>query len=114
MSSHRITSPVTYVLVFGALLLLTLTTYLLSGAHLGAWEVPVALGIASVKSVLVVLFFMHLLHASRLIWLAVASAILFLGIMLVATMSDYLTRGWIDEGAVPQATAASPLERVVD
>jgi cytochrome c oxidase subunit 4 len=97
MSSHPTSSPMPYFIVFAALLALTLTTYLLSGQELGAAEVPVALGIAGAKSVLVVLFFMHLLHFSRLTWLVVASGILFLAIMLALTLADYRTRDWLRE-----------------
>src|SRR5437588_9125285 len=114
MSSHPPSSPMPYFIVFAALLSLTLTTYLLSGAELGAWEIPVALGIATVKSVLVVLFFMHLLHFSRLTWLVVASGILCLGIMLALTLSDYWTRGWMREMEMPapKGPGTNPLDHV--
>jgi cytochrome c oxidase subunit 4 len=100
--AHPIVLPRTYLLVFGALILLTGTTYLLSGQHLGGWELPMALGIACTKTVLVGLFFMHLLYGSRLTWVVVATGVVFLGIMLVLTMSDYATRGWLPERGAPQ------------
>ena len=93
--SHPTVKPQTYFLVFGALLALTLTTVLLSMAPLGMWEVPVALGIAACKTILVALFFMHLLQSSRLTWLVVASGVLFLAIMLSLTLADYWTRSWL-------------------
>jgi cytochrome c oxidase subunit 4 len=97
--SHPAVAPRTYLLVFGALILLTFTTYTLSGQKLGAWDVPVALGIATAKTVLVGLFFMHLLHSSRLTWLVVGTGVLFLGILLVLTGADYGTRDWLTEKA---------------
>jgi hypothetical protein len=53
---------------------------------------------------------MHLLYSSRLTWLVVGGAVLFLGIMLTLTMSDYLTRGWLPERG-PQAAPLIEQER---
>lgn len=92
----------TYIAVYAALLLLTgLTVTLALKAHLGAWEVPVALGIASVKTVLVGLFFMHMIHSSRLVWVVVFTGVVFLGFMVVLVMADYWTRS-----AIPGRTPA--------
>lgn len=86
----------TYVVIYVSLLLLTLLTVSIAlNAHLGAWEVPVALGIAATKSVLVGLFFMHLNQSGKLTWLVIAAGVLFLAIMVGLTMTDYLTRGWM-------------------
>ncbi len=92
--AHKPISPVLYGLVYVALVGFTALTVALSAyAHLGRMEVVVALGIATVKTVLVGLFFMHLIHSGKLTWLILAAGVLFLGIMLALTMSDYLTRG---------------------
>ena len=94
MSSHSPVSVRTYFAVYGALLLLTLLTVTISeAAHLGALEIPVALGIAGVKAALVVVFFMHLARAGKLTWLILAAGLLFLAIMLTLTFADYATRG---------------------
>jgi len=53
-----------------------------------------ALAIAVFKATLVVLFFMHVKYSTRLTWAVVAGGIFWLGILLVLTMGDYLTRGW--------------------
>jgi cytochrome c oxidase subunit 4 len=55
---------------------------------------PVAMAIATVKAVLVILFFMHVIHSTRLTWVVIISAILWLGVLFVLTFADYLTRGW--------------------
>jgi cytochrome c oxidase subunit 4 len=95
--AHPVVSPRTYVTIYLCLLgLTTLTVYLAMQAQLGAWEVPVALGIATVKTILVGLFFMHLLHAGRLMWIIIMVGVLFLVVMLGLTWTDYLTRGWIN------------------
>lgn len=98
-----------YIGVYVSLLLLTTLTVVLSTqAHLGRWELPVALGIASAKTALVGLFFMHMIHSSRLTWVVVASGVLFLVFMLVLTWADYVTRNTIPgrehEGPGPSVT----------
>jgi cytochrome c oxidase subunit IV len=94
MSSHSPVSIRTYFTVYVMLLLLTLLTVTLSqAADLGALEVAVALGIASVKTALVGVFFMHLARAGKLTWLILAAGLLFLAIMLTLTFADYSTRG---------------------
>jgi cytochrome c oxidase subunit 4 len=87
------TSPVaTYYAVFGGLLGLTLLTVVVSYAPLGGLHTPVALGIAAVKASLVLLFFMHLIHSPKLTWLAMGGALFTFAVMVLITLSDYLTR----------------------
>src|SRR5262245_53007805 len=95
--SHPTVSPKIYFAVYAALLVLTLSTVLLSQQELGAWEIPIALGIATGKTALVALFFMHMLHSPKLVWLIAAAGVVFLGIMLFGTLGDYWSRG----GPVP-------------
>jgi cytochrome c oxidase subunit 4 len=91
MAKH-ITSEKTYYLIFAALIALTLLTVGLSYVELGAFHLIVGLAIASTKGVLVILFFMHLLYSSRLSWTMFLSGLFWLGILLVLTLSDYLSR----------------------
>ncbi len=93
--THHVVPVRTYVLVFAALLLLTAATVLVSGLELGPWHLIAALAIAVVKALLVALFFMHILYSPRLIWVVVIAAIFWLGILVMLTLSDYLSRGWI-------------------
>lgn len=81
--------------VLGALLALTLVTWLVSFANLGRWNVFVALLIAVIKATLVVLFFMHVLYSSRLTRLIVVTGLFFFGILHALTLTDYLSRGSI-------------------
>jgi cytochrome c oxidase subunit 4 len=103
MSQH-IVSPRVYVAVFLALLVLTLLTVAAARVDLGEPDVAgvrvplnviVAVAIAVVKATLVVLFFMHVKYSGRLVQLVVASAFVFLALMLVITLSDYWSRGWL-------------------
>jgi cytochrome c oxidase subunit 4 len=66
--------------------------------NLGQFNKVVALGIASLKATLVVLYFMHVKYASRLTKLIVVTGFFFLAILLTLTMADYGSRGW---GQVP-------------
>lgn len=103
MSEH-IVSPKVYLAVFAALLLLTYLTVAAARVDLGepvllGVQVPlnaiVALAIAVTKASLVVLFFMHVRWGTRLNWLVIASGIVWFGILISLTLSDYLSRGWL-------------------
>jgi cytochrome c oxidase subunit 4 len=94
--SHPTLTPPKYVLIYVVLLLLTLSTYWIAvHSHLRGGEIPVALGIAGTKTVLVGLFFMHLWWSNRLNWLIVAVGVLFFVILISMTLGDYWTRDWM-------------------
>jgi cytochrome c oxidase subunit 4 len=82
----------TYILVWAALLLLTASTLGLSYVRLGAWNVAVALAIASVKASLVGLWFMHLRKESPLVWAFALVPLLVLALIILGTFSDTLFR----------------------
>src|SRR5262245_34634767 len=92
MTKH-ITSEVTYYVIFAALIVLTLLTVALSFVELGSsLHLIVGLAIASIKAVLVALFFMHLLYSSKLSWTMFLSGLFWLAILLALTLADYLSR----------------------
>jgi cytochrome c oxidase subunit 4 len=79
--------------VFFALIVLTLTTTGIAFIDLGAgWNTSAALAIAAGKALLVALYFMHLRASSPLTLLFAGAGIFWLGILLALTASDYLTR----------------------
>ena len=92
---QHIDSVRTYALVFVALLVLTFVTTEVAYIDLGIFSVVVALGIASVKMLMVALIFMHLRHSTRLTKITLAGSLVWLGILLAFTLQDILTRGWI-------------------
>lgn len=94
MSEH-IVSPKIYIVVFVVLLVLTVATTLIGFVDLGPFNIIMALVIAVVKAVLVVLFFMHVLYSPKLTKIVVAGGLLWLGILLVLSMQDFITRGWL-------------------
>jgi cytochrome c oxidase subunit 4 len=83
-----------YIAVFLALAAGTLLTWWVSTIDLGWMNTPIALLIATIKAVLVILFFMHVIHSTRLTWVVVIASFLWLGVLFVLTFADYLTRIW--------------------
>ena len=81
--------------VFAALMVFTVVTILAAYRDLGPWNVIVALGIAVTKATLVVLYFMHVRYSDRLTWIVVGAGFLWLGVLLVLTLSDYSARDWL-------------------
>jgi cytochrome c oxidase subunit 4 len=91
MSEH-IVPKTTYYLIFALLMVGTAATVGAAFVDLGAFNNVVALGIAVAKATLVVLFFMHVKYSTRLTLAVVVGSVFWLGILLVLTLSDYLTR----------------------
>jgi cytochrome c oxidase subunit 4 len=105
--SHKIVQPSTYLAVLIALLLLTALTVGMKFADIGRWHLIVGLAIATTKATLVFLIFMHLYYSNRLNTIFALGGILWLAILVLLTMSDYLTRGANpDEAAYPLTTPA--------
>lgn len=93
MTSQHIVSVKLYATIFGVLLVLTLATAGVAFIDLGgASNSVVALTIAIIKALLVVLFFMHVRHSSRLTWVFASAGLFWLLILLSLTISDVLTR----------------------
>ena len=90
----HITPLRTYIVVFIALAAGTLLTWYASTLNLGWANTPIALIIATTKACLVVLFFMHVIHSTRLTWVVIVASFLWLGVLFVLTFADYLTRAW--------------------
>ncbi|HYT89230.1 MAG TPA: cytochrome C oxidase subunit IV family protein [Gemmataceae bacterium] len=94
MSQH-VVKPTTYYLVFATLIVLTLLTVGLSRVEMAeSLHTLIGLTIAVAKASLVILFFMHLFYSTRLTWVVALSGLLWLGILITYTMTDYLTRNW--------------------
>ena len=98
MSEHIVSVRV-YFAIFSALLLGTALT-VAAAFYDFPWRLNtiVALTIASIKATLVVLYFMHVRYSTRLVWVIVASALFWMGILFAFTFSDYFTRDWFSIG----------------
>jgi cytochrome c oxidase subunit 4 len=92
MAEH-VTPVRTYVLIFLALMVLTIVTWLAAQVDLGWANDVVALTIAVAKALLVLLFFMHVRYSTRMTVLTAAAGFFWLGILIFLTLNDYWTRG---------------------
>lgn len=97
MSGH-ISPKSVYYSIFGALMVLTGATVAAAFVNMGNLNFPVALGIATLKATLVVLYFMHVKYSSHMTKLLVVTGLFFLGLLMMETMVDYVTRGWLPGG----------------
>ena len=93
MSGHVVSWRV-YLTVFVALLLLTVVTVQAAGRDFGPFNTVIALTIAVIKAGLVVLYFMHLRYSSRLNHLVLFAGVVWLAILVLLTVSDYISRPW--------------------
>jgi len=83
----------TYWYICAALIVLTVLTVGVSFAPLaGAWHLALGLGIAAIKALLVILFFMHVLVSSRLTWIVICVSCFWYSILVVLTLSEYFSR----------------------
>jgi cytochrome c oxidase subunit 4 len=94
MTTH-IVSVRTNVIVFLVLLILLFATIGAAHLPLGPLHLPAALVIAAAKAVLIGLFYMHVYYRHRLTWVVSIASLLWLGILLALTLSDFLSRGWL-------------------
>jgi len=98
MSEHIVPVKI-YFAIFLALLVGTALTVVAAFVDFPwRFNTIVALTIASVKATLVVLYFMHVRYSPRLVWVIVASALFWMGILFAFTFSDYFTRSWLSIG----------------
>ncbi len=91
---HHVLPVKTLATVLGALLALTILTVLTAVyVDIGAWNVPLALGIAAMKAMLVITFFMALKYDSPVNRLVLSMGAVFVSVFLIFTLFDTLFRG---------------------
>jgi cytochrome c oxidase subunit 4 len=91
---HHIVTPIQYAMVFATLLVFTGLTVVAAYVDLGIFNPVIALAIACFKAVIVILFFMHVKYQSNLIKMTIASGFFTFGVLIVMTLSDYISRAW--------------------
>jgi len=115
--SHEHVDPLkAYIFVFSALialLFITVGCYYLKfdewyGPQWGFLNTAIALTVATIKTSLVVLFFMHLRHGTKLTWVIASCGFIWLCIMITFFFADYLTRAAIPENAPELIKPAIP------
>lgn len=93
--SDRAPTTKSYLLNYGALMVLLALTAFASKAPLGMMKTPVSLLIAAMKTGLVFLFFMQLWYQRGLVRFFAAAGFFWLAIIGTLTFCDYFTRGWL-------------------
>ncbi|HEY0982132.1 cytochrome C oxidase subunit IV family protein [Schlesneria sp.] len=74
--------------IFGALIFFTIATVVISKFHLGAWEVPITMAIATTKAALVAVYFMHLRYDNPFHAIVFCFSLLFVALFLGGTLID--------------------------
>ena len=90
LPEHHSVAP--YVIVWILLLVLTAVTVWTGHLHLGTLALPLALTIATTKSLLVLIIFMHLKEDKGVNRLVVATAFIFVLLLLGIVLGDVATR----------------------
>jgi cytochrome c oxidase subunit IV len=85
-----------YLSVWIGLLVLTVITVKVSYFNFGVMNLVVAMGVATLKATLVVLFFMHLKYDEKFNAIIFAGSLTFLSIFFVLTLADTMERGKVD------------------
>lgn len=98
-SHHHVSSKMQYYAVFGALLVLTVITYLVSYADLGPASLAVAMFVATIKASLVVGFFMHLKYEDRTFAFMFMTSLLFVAIFFLVVLFDIAKSGELNHEA---------------
>jgi cytochrome c oxidase subunit 4 len=94
---HHVMPIKTYLGVFGALMVLTVLTVLVSYADLGPLALPVAMVVALIKAGFVVGYFMHLKYDTRFHSFVFFSTLIFVAIFFVITFFDLNTRDSVNQ-----------------
>lgn len=85
-----------YFKIFGVLMFLLAATLGVALIPIpGSGNLIVALSIAVAKAMLIILFFMHFKDGDTLTWIVGGGTLVWFGIMIVLTMTDYASRDWI-------------------
>jgi cytochrome c oxidase subunit 4 len=105
----------TYVKIFLALMLLLVITVAAAFIPFARWGlgplgVVITFLIATVKAYLVVMYFMHVKHGTRLTKVFVLGCLLWLAILMALTLADYLSRSWtpLSSGWQPEKQLPAP------
>lgn len=96
--SKDIDSTATLLIVYVAIMALTLLSVGLSSTGLGKFSLPFQLVIGAIQAAIVGYHFMHLKQGDRVVILTALASIFWMGILFVLFMADYMTRrivvGW--------------------
>jgi cytochrome c oxidase subunit 4 len=107
--SHHVVPVRVYLTVFGSLMILMILTFVAARINLGLFNDVVAMAVAVSKTLLILLYFMHLRYSSRLTWVFAGVGFLFFIILVSYTLADYFTRGGFSPVAPTLGNPYDPL-----
>ena len=81
-----------YWVTMGLLMLHLVATVIVAEVNLGPLNWPLAITIATAKAALILYFFMHVGDSKPLIWLFAGAGFFWFAILVVLTLSDFMTR----------------------
>ena len=87
-------SDSSYFMLYFVLAALTLVQIGVSFSDFGKLRLPINMGVACLQMILLTFFFMHLKGSDSLTKITAATALFFLGLLFLFTITDYLTRQW--------------------
>jgi cytochrome c oxidase subunit 4 len=85
-----------YIAVYLALLVLLVATVGFAYVNIEPFNFTMTMVIAVAKAVLIALIFMHVRFGDRLTWVFSSAAFIWLAILIVLSLNDYFTRGWLN------------------
>lgn len=91
-SSNHIVSFNVYIKVLSVLIVLTTLTVVVAQMDFGIFNILIAMGIATIKAALVLLFFMHLKYDNKLFPVIFLTGVFFLLIIFLFCEFDIVTR----------------------
>lgn len=93
--TQEIVSPAKYLAVYVALAVLLALTVVAAQFHFGPFNLVIAMSIAVAKTLLVILYFMHVRYSTPLTRVFAFVGFLWLTILLALLFSDPVSRGWL-------------------
>lgn len=102
---HHVTPLKTFLKVYASLVFLTiLTVFTATQVNLGHFNTPLAMLIATIKGLLVMLWFMHLKYDTKLNKVTIFSAFFFLFVFFGFTATDIFTRKNLQDVSIEHLT----------
>ena len=85
----------TYLTVYVALMVLLVATVGAAFIDMGWFNFTLTMIIAVAKAAMILLIFMHVRYGEKLVWVFSSAAFLWLALLIVLSLNDYFTRGWL-------------------
>lgn len=92
MGAHHIIPAKTFLNVLIALLILTIITVAVAQFDFGAFNFVIAMGVASAKAALVMMYFMHLKYDDKTYTVLMGTSVFFLFVFFFFSQLDIVTR----------------------